>query len=208
MRVSLVAPWAILFGSVVLLPSLMAQAVEEGLDIYTEHPRLFVRPQRLRLLQRERERRTTRWQQFETLMAGKAPMPEMGFAQALYYQVSGNEEAGKQAVRWALGPASDLRQLALVFDWCQSALSEAQSKALAAKIVKAIAASERDKRLSAVRDRALAAIALASHQNEVSGKQIAWLVNAWWRNEMVPGLKNGRDLVPRESVYPLLAILH
>src|SRR5439155_24802796 len=137
MRVSLVVRWAILFGSVVLLPSLTAQAVEEGLDIYTEHPRLFLRPQRLRLLQRERDRRTTRWPQFETLMAGKAPMPEMGFAQALYYQVSGDEEAGRQAVRWALGPATDLRQLALVFDWCQGALSEPQSKALAAKIVKA-----------------------------------------------------------------------
>ena len=36
-----------------LLPSLRAQAVEEGLDIYTEHPRLFLRPQRLRLLQRD-----------------------------------------------------------------------------------------------------------------------------------------------------------
>src|SRR6266849_3152577 len=97
MRVSLVVRWAILFGSVVLLPSLTAQAVEDGLDIYTEHPRLFLRPQRLRLLQRERERRTTRWIQFETLMAGKALMPEMGFAQALYYVIGGDQEAGRQA---------------------------------------------------------------------------------------------------------------
>src|SRR3979490_639326 len=101
MRVSLVIRWAILFGSVVLLPSLAAQAVEEGLDIYTEHPRLFLRPQRLRLLQRERDRRTTRWIQFETLMAGKAPMPEMGFAQALYYQIGAAGDAGRQNV--ALG---------------------------------------------------------------------------------------------------------
>src|SRR5215510_5409256 len=142
MPVSLVVRWAILFGSVVLLPSLTAQAVEEGLDIYTEHPRLFLRPQRLRLLQRERERRTTRWVQFETLMAGKAPMPETGFAQALYYQIGRDEDAGRQAVRWALGPGTDLRQLALVFDWCQRALTEAQSKALVAKMVKAIAAAE------------------------------------------------------------------
>src|SRR5438445_386559 len=142
MRVSLVGRWAVFFGSAVLLPSLTAQVVEDSFDIYTEHPRLFLRPQRLRLLKREQERRTTRWIQFETLMAGKAPMPETGFAQALYYQVSGNEEAGKQAVRWALGPASDLRQLALVFDWCQASLTEAQSKALAGKIVKSMATSE------------------------------------------------------------------
>jgi len=186
----------------------MAQTVEDSLDIYTEHPRLFLRPQRLRLLKRERERRTTRWIQFETLMAGKAPMPEMGFAQALYYQVSGDEEAGKQAVRWALGPGTDLRQLALVFDWCQPALSEAQSKTLAAKIVKSIAAAERVKGLGAVRDRALAAVALAGHQNETSGKQMSWLVNSWWRGEMVAGIKKGNDMVPRESVYALMEILH
>src|SRR5439155_19228434 len=147
MRACLVVRCALFLGSVALLPRLAAQAVEDGLDIYTEHPRLFLRPQRLRLLKRERDRRTTRWIQFETLMAGKAPMPETGFAQALYYQIVGDEEAGKQAVRWALGPASDLRPLALAFDWCHSALSEAQSKAPAAKILQASPASERAKRL-------------------------------------------------------------
>jgi len=135
-------------------------------------------------------------------------MPEMGFAQALYYQVSGDEEAGRQAVRWALGPATDLRQLALVFDWCQRALSEPQSKTLAAKIVKAIASAERTKSLASVRDRALAAVALAGHQPEVSSTQMDWLVNTWWRKEMVSGLKGGRDVVPRESIYALFEILH
>ena len=198
----------VLLGSVAWLPCLEAQGLDESLDVYTEHPRLFLRPQRLRLLKRERERRTTRWQQFETLMAGKAPMPEMGFAQALYYQIGGDAEAGRQAVRWALGPGSDLRQLALVFDWCQAALTEAQSKALAAKIVKSIAASERNKSVTAVRDRALAAVALAGHQNEISTKQLEWLVRTWWRGEMAPGLKSGRDLVPRDSIYALFEILH
>ena len=63
-----------------------------------------------------------RWQQFDTLMAGNAPMPEPAFAQALYYAISGNAASGKQAVAWALGPGADLRQLALVFDWCQDLL--------------------------------------------------------------------------------------
>ena len=80
------------------------QSTEESLEIYTEHPRLFLRPQRLRLLQRERDRRTTRWQQFETLMAGKAPMPETGFAQALYYQIGGDADAGKQTFVSLLRP--------------------------------------------------------------------------------------------------------
>ena len=33
----------------------------------------------MRLLRRERERASLRWQQFETLMAGGAAMPEPGF---------------------------------------------------------------------------------------------------------------------------------
>ena len=63
-------------------------------------------------------------------------MPEMGIAQALYFEISGDAQAGKRAVTWALGPSTDLRQLAIVFDWCQSSLTDAQSKALAAKVVK------------------------------------------------------------------------
>ena len=51
-----------------------------------------------------------RWQQFAALVAGNAPMPERGFALALYYQVSGDAAVGKQAVAWALAPGADLRQ--------------------------------------------------------------------------------------------------
>src|SRR5947208_12543917 len=114
MRVRWIAGWAILLGSAAMIPCLTGQSVEDSLDIYTEHPRLFLRPQRLRLLRRERDRRTTRWQQFETLMAGKAPIPEMGLAQAPYYQVSGDDETRPQAVRRRLGPAPRPRHLAFV----------------------------------------------------------------------------------------------
>src|ERR1035438_3859848 len=60
----------------------------EPVVVSTEHPRLLLRPARLRLLRRERERTSMRWQQFFTLMARHAPMPEPGLAQALYYQVA------------------------------------------------------------------------------------------------------------------------
>src|SRR5579864_9330950 len=119
----------ILLATAILAAPLAAQTSEESLDVYTEHPRLFLNAQRLRLLKRERERRTTRWLQFETLVTGKAVMPEPGFANALYYQVSGDRQYAGLAIRWALGSAAtDLRQLALVFDWCQDALTEQQSK--------------------------------------------------------------------------------
>ena len=54
----------------------------------------------------ERERSSMRWQQFATLVAGNAPMPERGFASALYYQVSGEADYGRKAIEFALSPAS------------------------------------------------------------------------------------------------------
>src|SRR5205814_4439857 len=111
----------LLFG---FLPVSAQSLPEETLKVYTEHPRLFLNAHRLKLLQREKERRSMRWQQFELLMAGHAPMPEPGFASALYYRVAGDQPSGRAAVTWALGSAgTDLRQLAIVFDWCQELLS-------------------------------------------------------------------------------------
>ena len=77
-----------------------------------------------------------RWQQFDALISGGAPMPEPGFAWALYYQVARNDAAGRKAVEWALrdaADAGDLRQLALVFDWCAPVMTKAQADRLAAK---------------------------------------------------------------------------
>ena len=187
---------------------MVAQSNDESLDVYTEHPRLFLTAQRLKLLKRERERRTTRWLQIETLMTGKAVMPEPGFANALFYQVSGDRQYATQAIRWALGPGSDLRQLALVFDWCQDALTEPQSKDLAAKLVKSFAASERSQSVPAIRDRALAAIVLAGHRPDISKRVLEWLIQTWWRGQITAGLKVGRDLIPRDTVYALFEILH
>src|SRR5690242_13730393 len=139
-----------------------AAAPDQNYHIYTERPRIFLRPQRLRLLRRERERQSLRWQQFQLLMAGKAPMPEPGFANALYYQTGGNAAYGKQAIAWALTPAAtDLRQLALIFDWCQDLLTDVQAKALTAKLTRRIDATEQSVRVAEIRSRTLAAVALA-----------------------------------------------
>ena len=69
-------------------------------------------------------------------------MAEPGFAWALYYQVTRQAAAATKAIEWALGEGADLRQLALVFDWCGPALTPAQSDRLAAKIQSALARSE------------------------------------------------------------------
>ena len=185
-----------------------AQSDEESLHVYTEHPRLFLGGHRLQLLQKERQRRSLRWQQFELLMAGHAPMPEPGFADALYYRVAGDQKSGRSAVTWALGPATDLRQLALVFDWCQDLLSPVQSRALVAKLAKGIQQTGHDRSISAARSRALAAIALADHMQEFSERELEHVIRTWWRGEVAPALAAGRRAVAREDFYPLYEMLH
>jgi hypothetical protein len=187
--------------------TLAAQSPDEPVAVYTEHPRLFLRPQRLRLLKRERERASPRWQQFETLVVGGAPMPEPGFAWALYFQVAGNAEFGRKAIAWALTPAADLRQQALVFDWCQDLLSEPQRRDLTARLAKGIAETA-DTAIPAVRSRTLAAIALYDHVPETPPKALDAIVKQWWERRMVPALRGGKSVVARDDAYALWELLH
>jgi hypothetical protein len=141
-------------------------------------------------------------------MSGKAAMPEPGFAGALYYEITGEQEAGRAAVRWALGPGNDLRQLALVFDWCQDLLPDAEAKALAAKLARGIQQSRGDSSVSAVRSRLLAAVALAGQNSDVSNREVAEIVQKWWNGEIVPALNAGQRTLPLRDTYALLEILH
>jgi hypothetical protein len=183
--------------------SLTAQTDEEDFKIYTEHPRLLLKAQRLKLLRRERERRSQRWQQLEALVLGKVQMPEPGFADGLVYQVSGDDQIGRQAVAWALLPSSsDLRQLALVYDWCQPLLKPAEETALKAKLQKGIEQTARASDIATIRSRVFAAIAIeddAALKNSVIG---------WWRNQMAPALKSGSRTLARTEMYPMIEFLH
>src|SRR5438094_358712 len=176
-------PWpgvGFLFALMILVWPAVAQSQEESLRIYTEHPRLFLGQHRLKLLQKEKERRSLRWQQFELLTAGHAPMPEPGLAGALYYRIAGDQASGRAAVTWALGTGTDLRQIALVFDWCQDLLSPVQSRAIAAKLAKGIEQTGRDRSISALRSRALAAeLAMVPFDTNAPSSQIlqGWLMH-------------------------------
>jgi hypothetical protein len=186
----------------------LAPAQDENLHVDAPHPRLFLGAQRLKRLRRERERQSLRWNQFHLLMAGKAPMPEPGFAAALYYQVAGDRDAGRRAVSWALGPAADLRQLALIFDWCQDLMSEAESKALASKVARGIDQSRRDPSVAAIRSRLLAAVALSGHVPETPERELTNVVQKWWEGQTVPALNDGREALAHDDTYPLMEILH
>jgi hypothetical protein len=179
---------------------------DEDFHVYRDAPRLLLTPQRLRLLQREHERQSPRWEQFDSLISGGAPMAEPGFAWALYYQVTRQATAATKAVEWALGEGADLRQLALVFDWCGPALTPAQAGRLAAKIQTALAKPASDVRGQSAR--ALAAIALADRMPDQGNAILSEIVQKWWRTEIVPGLAAGRPVLPAGQRYALYEMLH
>lgn len=184
-----------------------AQAVaDDPVTVSADHPRLFLRPQRLRLLRREKERDSMRWQQFSALVAGNAPMPERGFSLALYYQVSGDAAAAKDAITWALTPGADLRQMALVYDWCQDVLTPAQKTDLARRLTEALAAAPDDS-VPTARARALAAIALFDEVPQAPQRELERIVHVWWNTRMAPQLKHGRG-VGRDDAYALAELLH
>jgi hypothetical protein len=189
-------------------PAAAQNTADEPVTVSADHPRLFLRPQRLRLLRRERERSSMRWQQFAALVAGNAPLPESGFAQALYYQVAGDGAIGKQAVTSALAPGADLRQMAIVYDWCQDLLTDDQRKQLETRLAQGISASSADASVPAVRSRALAAIALFDHVPQTPQRELERIVHVWWERNTAPGLKAGKTLVARDDAYALFELLH
>jgi hypothetical protein len=186
------------------------QAQSEEFRIYSDTPRLLLNKQRLRLLTRERERRSIRWQQFDSLITGGSNMPDPGFAFGLYYKVSGQAAWGKTAVDWALSDkATDLRQLALVYDWCGPAMTPAQLDRLGTKIEKSLAEplppNPDTLRQSA---RALAAIAIADRLADHGEAVLKPLLEQWWRSGIVKKLRAGEPAIAREHIYALFELLH
>lgn len=192
-----------------LVPAANGQNADDAdFHVYRDPPRLLLTPQRLRLLQRERERQSPRWEQFDALISSGAPMAEPGFAYALDYQVTRQSAAAQKAVDWALGDATDLRQLALVFDWCAPALTPAESDRLAAKIEKALGSSSAAPDVRGQSARVLAAIALADRLPDQGDAVLGQIVQKWWRAQIVPQLAAGGEPLPREQRYFLYEMLH
>lgn len=189
-------------------PAAAQDLATEPVTVSTEHPRLLLRPQRLRLLRRERERTSPRWEQFSALVAGNAPMPERGFALALYYQVAKDEAAGKDAIAFALSSSADLRQQALVYDWCQDLLTDAQRTSLTAKLTKGISDAAADSTVGTTRSRVLAAIALFDHVESVPQAELERVVRQWWLGQTAPALLAGRPAISRDDAYALFEMLH
>ena len=178
-------------------------AYEEDYHVFTDQPRLLLTKSRLRLLQRERERQSMRWEQFDSLVAGGAPMPEQGLAWALYYQVAKNPAAGRKAVEWAVDDKNtDLRQLALIFDWCSPLMTKAQADRVAAKLEKGLRSSPTD--VSKQDARVLGTIAIADRLPDQGEAILKEIVQKWWR----AGVAKQPSTIPREQAYSLFEMMH
>jgi hypothetical protein len=174
-----------------LVASVAAQTTEEDFHVYKEHPRLILTAARLKLLRRERERQTPRWQQFDALIQGKAAMPEPAFAYALYHQVTGNPDAAKTAA----AAAKDARSLALAYDWLPDQRQQLEPKLRAAS-------SALPSTVDGMRTRALIAIVLEDNAT------LERIVKDWWRKQIAPALNSGQRVFSHAEVYPLMELMH
>lgn len=147
-----------------------------------------------------------RWQQFDALISGKARMSEPGFAYALYGAVSGEPGACRTAADWVIASADpnnpgDIRQAALVYDWCQSSLGEARSSQIARKLTPVL--SSRPTSAQAVRSAVLAALAAADLEPKASAALLQYAVEGWWQKQIQPQVRAGKN--PLESKADLMA---
>jgi hypothetical protein len=185
-----------------------SSAVPDSFKVYSETPRLLLRPARLKLLRRERERRSLRWDQFETLWTAGAKFPELAWVQALRYQVADDREAGTRAVAWAVGPGDDIRQLALIADWCAPIIPKDDLALIFGKLRKELTDNKPLKTLADARSRIFAAVVLADAQPQASEKAIQSFFEGFWMGSFIPGLRTAKSSVSNADAYTMLEILH
>ncbi|MBV9300498.1 MAG: hypothetical protein JOY62_07420 [Acidobacteriaceae bacterium] len=96
-----------------------------------EHsPHLLLTAQRLKRLQHDRERQTVRWLNFENRVTTVPDSLERGFELALYYLVTRDQKRGREAIQWALDHPCELRQIALIVNWCDPLVSDEERRKL------------------------------------------------------------------------------
>ncbi|HZL57176.1 MAG TPA: hypothetical protein VFC21_08855 [Bryobacteraceae bacterium] len=187
---------------------LLGQSRPDSFRVYSDGPRIFLRPARLKLLRRERERQSLRWEQFDTLWNGNAPFPELGFAAALRYRIAEDDAAGRSAISWALSvPATDVRQIAIIADWCAPLLAKADQSRLFAKLQRA-AAGPAPKTIGEARGVAMAAVVLSEAQPELAEKTLRAVFENFWLGSFIASIREARARVPNGDACAMMELLH
>lgn len=167
--------------------------------VYREHPRLFLEPARLERLRNDVDRQSLRWVALRELVDSGAEFPEQPLVDALRFQVEGDESAAERAVAWGLQVASrgirtaaELRQSALVYDWCRSKFDrtslDAARRAIAAAVGDLMPRASLD--VGLVRAAVLASIAVAGDWDG-SESALENLLGMHWELEVRPVLETG-----------------
>jgi hypothetical protein len=175
---------------------------------YTDAPRLLLRPARLRLLKRERERHSLRWDQFETLWSGGAQFPELPMVQALRWQIAGDRDAAIRAVAWAVGPGDEIRQIAFIADWCGDVASRDDRTQIETKLRRAMNDTRPLRTLNDARAKLFAAIVLSESHAAESEKAIQSVFEGFWMTNLVAPLRAAKTAVSNADAYTMLEIMH
>ena len=207
LRCAALLPFSTGFGG---LAAVTQAPVPDGFRAFTDSPRLFLLPARLRLLRRERERRSLRWEQFETLWNAGSEFPEFGWTAALRYQIAQDESAGRQAVAWAArdAPVTDAiaRQIALIVDWCAPLMSTADKTLIYPKLESAMGGGAAS--IAEVRTKTLAALALAEARPAASEMALRDVYEGFWMGKFIPGLRDAKVHVPNADANAMLELMH
>lgn len=195
------------FFGVPALRLLAQQHRPDSFKVYTDAPRLFLRPARLKLLRRERERQSLRWEQFDLLWTGNAPFNEPGWAAALRFQIAQEEAAGRKAIAWAAGPGADIRQIALVADWCGTLATPPELARISAKLQRA-AAGAVPTTIAEARNKIFAAIALTDAKPDAAETAIRETFEKFWIGAFIPSLQQAKARVPNADACAMMELLH
>lgn len=175
--------------------------------------KLILTPQRLRRLRRDRERQTVRWADFDARVQTANDSPQRGFELALYYAVTHDQSRGREAIEWGLAHSCNLRQIALILDWCGSLVTNAERQKLASANCRSnTATTSSSPDWQAIRDRVY--LAIATQQGDLGlppdgfHSEFAKFAQAGFRDpkalyalcELIDALRiNGHDDIRRES---------
>ncbi len=185
----------------------MAARAQESYAVFTSSPRVLLNENRLRLLRREAERRTDRWNQLEMLLRGGAQFPEPVFAHALGYLAAGDRDLARKAAE-AAGPRTSVREIAQVRDWCRDALTPADLERFDNRLLATLGVFPADLDSPApARDVTLAAIALADDHPKASVAALRWVHSTWWPRQRAR-IAQGRIPVAHSDALAFVEILY
>lgn len=168
--------------------------------VYQERPRLFLEDGRLARLRRDVDRQTLRWQALTGLVENGTSFPEQPLVDALRFRVEEIEQPGRAAIGWAtrlagdgIHSAADLRQAALVYDWCRPLFDPGDRETVRAALADAVEAvlPSGSTSVGLVRAAILASIALAGDWNG-SERALATLLETHWGADIRPALVSGQ----------------